>query len=145
MKKKAFFACSMRGGHDVVSQEVLKQIPDALKEIGLELMSRHQTQDGIIQEEDQKTTVAIHDRDYAWLKRCNIVVAEISNPSLGVGAEISDAIHLEKPVLGLYQMPEDKISAYIRGKLEGYPMGSHAQYKDLDDLKRIAREFADSV
>ena len=138
---KAFFACSMRGGYGAVSQETLSQIPDALEEIGLKLMSRHQTQKGIIAQENKETTVAIHDRDYGWLEDCEFVVAEISNPSLGVGSEISDATALGRPVLGLYQLPEDKISAYVRGKLERYPKGHHTQYTDLDDLKIKVREF----
>ena len=90
-------------------------------------------------------TTSIHARDYAWLEGCDVLIAEISNASLGVGAEISDAVHMKKPVLVLYQLPEDKISAYIRGKLENYPMGRHAQYRDLDDLKRITKDFIDYI
>jgi hypothetical protein len=141
MKKKVFFACSMRGGFPYVSREFLAQIPDALEDIGLELMSRHQTQQGVIQRENQITTIEIHDRDYAWLEGCEFVVAEISNPSDGVGGEIADAIHLGKPVLALYQRPEDEISAYTRGKLEGYRKGRHTEYRDLDHLKEIVKEF----
>jgi hypothetical protein len=135
----------MRGGYGIVNLEFLQQITTALEEIGLELMSKHQTETNIIQKEDQITTIAIHDRDYDWLKECDLMIAEITNPSLGVGAEISDAIYMEKPVLGLYQTEEGKISAYIRGKLEGYPKGHHSQYDDLDDLKRIVNDFADSL
>jgi len=145
MKKKVFFACSMRGGFPYVSREFLQKIPDALEEIGLEVVSRHQTQQGVIEQEDRKTTIAIHDRDYGWLKGCYVLVAEISNPSDGVGGEIADAVYLGNPVLALYQRPENEISAYIRGKIEKYSKGHHAQYKDLDDLKRIAREFVDSI
>lgn len=145
MKLKAFFACSMRGGFPYVSQEFLRQIPDALEEIGLQLMSRHQTRKGILLEEGKKKTITIHDRDYGWLKGSDIVVAEISNPSIGAGDEIADAVHLDKPVLGLYQQPENEISAYIRGKIEKHPKGHHAQYKTLDDLKRITKEFIDGM
>lgn len=144
MKKKCFFACSMRGGFPYVSQEFLQQIPDALEEIGLELMSRHQTQEGVLEQEDKKGDIEVHDRDYDWLKECDFVIAEMSNPSGGAGGEIADAVHLNKPVLGLYQIPEDKVSQYLRGKIKkhGY---HHAQYKDLDDLKRIVKKFADSI
>ena len=144
MKKKVFFACSMRGRHNILSQEFLRQIADMLEEIGLELMSKHQTQQGIIQQENRKKNILIHDRDYAWLKGCDII-AEISNASLGVGAEISDAIHMKKPVLGLYHISKSKISAYIRGKLEKYPKGHHAQYQGLEDLKKITKRFIKSI
>lgn len=145
MKKKAFFGCSMRGGFPYVSREFLQQIPKALENIGLELMSNHQTQEGILDKENQRTTVEIHDRDYAWLEGCEITVFEISNPSDGVGGEIADAVYLDKPILGLYQRPESEISAYTRGKIEKHSKGRHAQYKDLDDLKRITNEFVDSI
>lgn len=143
--KKVFFACSMRGGYDNVSQDYLRGIPEALEEMGFELMSKHQTQQDIVRQEDQLMTTEIHDRDYGWLEICDFVVAEISNPSLGVGGEISDAIHIGKPVLGLYQQVEDEISSYTIGKLEKYPKGHHAQYTDIDDVKRIVGEFIDSM
>ncbi len=144
MKKKCFFACSMRGGFPYVSQEFLRQIPDALEEIGLELMSKHQTEQNIIQQEDQRTTTFIHDRDYGWLEGCDFVVAEISNPSDGVGAEVADAVNLGRPVLALYQRHVNEMSMYIKGKIEKHE-GRHAQYKDLDDLKKIVEEFVDSI
>ena len=135
--KKVFFACSMRGSFDAVDQKTLQQLPVALEELGLELMSKHQTQEGIVEQENQTTNTFIHDRDYKWLEDCDFVVAEISNPSLGVGGEIADAANLGKPVLGVYQLDEDKISAYIRGKLEGYDKGRHTKYKDINEFKKI--------
>lgn len=145
MKKKTFFGCSMRGGFPYVNREFLQQIPKTLEDIGLELMSKHQTQEGILDKENQRTTIEIHDRDYGWLEECELCVFEISNPSSGAGGEIADAVRLDRPILALYQRPEHEISAYIRGKLEKYPKGRHAQYRELDDLKRITREFIDSI
>ena len=37
------------------------------------------------------------------IKECEVVIAEVSNPSLGVGYEICHALHLEKPTLCLFQ------------------------------------------
>jgi nucleoside 2-deoxyribosyltransferase len=145
MGKKVFFACSMRGGYDTVSLEFLQKIPTALEELDLELMSKHQTQTNVIQKEDQITNISIHNRDYEWLEECDLMIAEITNPSLGVGAEISDAIYLGKPVIGLYQNDKVDISAYIRGKLEAYPKGHHARYTDLHDLKEIVTNFIDTI
>ena len=59
----------------------------------------------------------IHDRDYSWLLESDAGIFEISNPSLGVGSEISDMIHVGKPVLLLYREGlEAEVSMYIRGK-----------------------------
>jgi nucleoside 2-deoxyribosyltransferase len=48
----------------------------------------------------------IHDRDIAWLKDADILVAEVTNRSLGVGYEIGRAAALKKRILCLYH-PKD--------------------------------------
>lgn len=141
MKKKVFFACSMRGGSPYVSRKFLRKIPYALEELGFELMSKHQTQKGILRQENRLATAAIHDRDHEWLEECDLVIAEVSNPSDGVGGEIADAVHLGKPVLALYKRDMNEISAYTRGKLEGYGKVAHAQYRNLKHLKRLVYCF----
>jgi len=114
--KEFFFGCSMRGGYGEVSKDQLAQIPDIIEELGHQLASRHQTRDWETSEIPLSPT-QIHDRDYAWLIGSEAGVFEISNPSLGVGGEISDLIHLGKPVLCLLKKGlEDKVSAYTRGK-----------------------------
>ena len=40
----------------------------------------------------------VYERDMAWLAECEAVVAEVTTPSLGVGYEIAEALHLRKPV-----------------------------------------------
>lgn len=53
-----------------------------------------------------------------WLEQCDIVVAEVTTPSLGVGYEIATARHLGKQILCLFhEVPgcEGKLSAMIEG------------------------------
>ncbi len=38
-----------------------------------------------------------------WLSQCHVVIAEVTQPSLGVGFEIARAITLNKPVLCLFR------------------------------------------
>ena len=45
----------------------------------------------------------ILERDMQWLSQCQVVVAEVTQPSLGVGFEIARAITLNKPVLCLFR------------------------------------------
>ena len=45
----------------------------------------------------------ILERDMQWLSQAHIVVAEVTQPSLGVGFEIARAITLNKPVLCLFR------------------------------------------
>lgn len=143
---EVFFGCSMRGGHSIVSQDDLVKLANIIEELGYKLISKHQTEKGIIQKENQLTPSKIHDRDYSWLLNADIGIFEISNPSLGVGAEISDMINAGKPVLCLFQGDETKISAYIRGK-QGYIktfFGCYS-YKNIDEAKIIIRDLINTI
>jgi nucleoside 2-deoxyribosyltransferase len=102
------------------------------------VISRHQTSERFLENESRLTDKAIHDRDYGWLNDADMVIAEITNPSLGVGAEIADAVNLSIPVLCVYRTDyERQISAYIRGKA-----GVECRaYSDHDELKDVIRDF----
>ena len=80
------------------------------------------------------TPVEIYTKDTNWLKECDVVVAEITTPSLGVGYEIAYAEALGKKVIGLYrQLPDKRISAMITGN-------EYVQcfvYSDLKELPAI--------
>ena len=53
--------------------------------------------------EKNLTDVEILERDMEWLSKCHVVVAEVTQPSLGVGFEIARAITINKPVLCLFR------------------------------------------
>uniref|UniRef100_A0A4W2F8K6 2'-deoxynucleoside 5'-phosphate N-hydrolase 1 n=1 Tax=Bos indicus x Bos taurus TaxID=30522 RepID=A0A4W2F8K6_BOBOX len=50
----------------------------------------------------------IHDWDLAWLQQADVVVAEVTQPSLGVGYELGRAVALHKPVLCLFRPQSDR-------------------------------------
>ena len=80
----------------------------------------------------------IHDRDMAWLASCDIVVAEVTTPSLGVGYELGWATALKKPVLCLHRTLFGRpLSAMIGGS----PDIQAAAYSSMDEAKRIMEEF----
>lgn len=140
--KKIFFSCSMRGGHKKASTGELKEIVDVIENSGFELVSKHQTDTGIIEKEREFSLREIHDRDLEWLKEADFVVAEISNPSLGVGAEVTDAVHMGKPVLCIYKKGIGKsVSAYLRGK----PGLELMEYGSLGEIKARLFEFANRL
>ena len=98
-----FFGCSMRGGYPNASRKELRGMVDLIEGLGHAIVSRHQTESDWTVKESTLSDTEIHDRDYEWLVECEAGVFEISNPSLGVGAEISDLLHLGKPVLCLFK------------------------------------------
>jgi 2'-deoxynucleoside 5'-phosphate N-hydrolase len=146
---KIFFGCSMRGGYVAVRIQELESFPKIIEELGYELASRHQTQRGIIEEENKLVKTSIHDRDYEWLTGSDVGVFEISNPSLGVGGEISDMVHLHKPVLCLFKKGlENKVSAYIQGKMGSKYVKTIFEiytYSDLSDVKGKIRQFVEAI
>ena len=142
---KVYFGCSMRGGYANVKREELAELPKMIVELGQRLATDHQTQPGILEKEAQFEHVYIHDRDYRWMMESDLGVFEISNPSLGVGGEISDMIHIGKPLLLLFKKSsEEKVSAYIRGKCGSSFVNSPiecAAYEDLEEARELIRSF----
>lgn len=112
MNRKVYFAGSIRGGradaalyHDVI--EYIKQTDTVLTEhIGdLSLSSLEQ------QERDRK----IYAQDTAWLKECDLLIAECTVPSIGVGYELAYAEKLNKPCFVFYRRSQVHLSAMIKG------------------------------
>lgn len=81
---------------------------------------------------------AIYTRDVQWIRDCDVVVADVSIPSLGVGYEIGYAESLKKPVLCLYDTSsERKLSAMISGN----EYCTVVSYTSLDDIERALSHF----
>jgi nucleoside 2-deoxyribosyltransferase len=84
----------------------------------------------------------IYDFDLKLLLKSDVVVAEISYPSLGVGYEIGRAIERKKPILGLYNKKMKKqISKMILGAHEI----TIRPYRTFTEIKSIIREFFNSL
>ena len=133
---KIYFAGSIRGGRG--EAPVYEEIITSLGSFG-EVLTEH-VGDPLLSEkgDDGPDDRHIHDRDIAWLSECDLVVAEVTAPSLGVGYELGIAVSLNKPVLCLYRpVSEWPISAMIAGS----PGIKTATYSSMDDAKRIIREF----
>ncbi|KAF5897383.1 2'-deoxynucleoside 5'-phosphate N-hydrolase 1, partial [Clarias magur] len=52
---------------------------------------------------------AIYDRDMEWLPESDVVVAEVTHPSFGVGYEIGQAMVLKKRTLCLFRPSSGKV------------------------------------
>jgi 2'-deoxynucleoside 5'-phosphate N-hydrolase len=134
--KKIYFAGSIRGGRN--DNELYAQIIVELRSFG-EVLTEHVgynslSPSGEVDMSDQE----IYNRDMKWLTSSDIVVAEVSMPSLGVGFEIASAIGLKKDVLCLHRSQSGKkLSAMI----SGCPDVRVMEYQTLDDAKQILDEF----
>lgn len=134
--KKIYFCGSIRGGQDLV--ETYAQIIDLLQEYG-KVLTEHIADPMIIhKEEESQTDDEIYDQDINWLRESDLVIAEVTTPSIGVGYEIAYAVRMKKPILCLYKEgASHKISAMI----SGCPDVEIANYTLVNDLKDPIEDF----
>ena len=79
----------------------------------------------------------IHDRDMKWLIDSDLIIAEVTNPSLGVGYEIGRALEYDKKIICLYRKDSpSRLSAMISGS----KLIQVLEYKDFNDLKTLIVE-----
>ena len=57
----------------------------------------------------------IYEQDTAWLRECDMVIAECTNASLGVGYEMAYAETHSKPVHIFYDRTRARLSAMLSG------------------------------
>jgi nucleoside 2-deoxyribosyltransferase len=74
----------------------------------------------------------IYRRDVYNVRMCDFVLAEVSNPSLGVGMEIMLAIELVKPVLMFCNGEIESLSRMVRGS----DCKVLIQYNSLEDVEK---------
>lgn len=99
--RKVYFCGSIRGGRAL--QPLYASIVAFLQERGFQVLTTHVAAPDVLKQEWREGVKAedIYRRDLRWLAECDLVIAEVSTPSLGVGVEIAEAQHLGKPVLAL--------------------------------------------
>ena len=96
-----YFAGSISGGRDFL--HTYQEVVGFLKRSGHFIYTDHIVDPAVLDKENQLTAQQIYERDMAWLAECDCLIAEISNPSLGVGYEVCTALDHHKPVLCLYR------------------------------------------
>ena len=110
---KIYFAGSIRAGRK--NSGIYAQLIEFLKQFG-DVLTCHVGDIDVKKSEEQLTEKQIHDRDIKWLSEADVVIAEVSTPSLGVGYEIGRAVEAGKPILCLYNNHADfELSALIGG------------------------------
>lgn len=122
--KKVYFAGSIRGGR--VDAELYKRMIARISESALVLTEHVGDLSLSVFEGEEGRDRAIYEQDTAWLRGCDLVIAECTCPSLGVGYELAFAEKLHKPCYVFYDRRKGILSAMINGN--GYfrviPYGS---------------------
>lgn len=114
MKNKIYFAGSIRGGRE--DAVLYMQIINYLKNFG-EVLTEHIGDSNLTDlGDDGPNDKYIHDRDLEWLQSAQVLIAEVTTVSMGVGYEIGRAVESGKKVLCLFRPSTGKnLSAMIAG------------------------------
>lgn len=130
-----YVAGSIRGGRSTVS--LYAALVELLGAHGT-VLTEHVGDEDVKADEADDTDAEIHDRDLTWLRQADVVVAEVTTPSLGVGYELGRAVAWDKPVLCLYRPDgEHALSAMVRGN----PALSVVTYRSPDEIATTVERF----
>ena len=131
-----YFACSITGGRafESVYQEFTRIL----------LIDRHEVPTAYLAESNVMALEKVIDprevynRDVAWIRACDALIAEVSVPSHGVGYEIGFALEAGKQVLCLAQAGV-AVSKMITGN--PHPSLHIKYYRDATEGVALMREF----
>ena len=132
---KIYFAGSIRGG--VENASLFKEIVKYLRKYGDVIGGEHadETLASLQNNIDDKF---IFDRDSKRLNEADLLVAEVTTPSLGVGYEIGRFVEQDKKILTLFN---DSTGKKLSALINGSPLIVNKAYKNLEDIKKIIDKF----
>jgi nucleoside 2-deoxyribosyltransferase len=131
-----YFACSITGGRDF--EPVYQAIIAALLADGHTVPTAHLADSSVKALEAIVSPLDVYERDVAWIRECQALVAEVSTPSHGVGYEVAFALSIGKPVLCIFQEGQP-ISKMLSGNSD--PCIQVNSYHDSDHALAIIRAF----
>lgn len=139
---KIYFTASTTNDGKLLNN--FEKINSLIKKFGHEIISGEQIINKSLLEMDKKLSrQEIFEREKKLIEEADCVIAEVSQPSLGVGGEIVYALVNKKAVLGLlFENNEDKISPMIAGNPSDNFFFEHYSFNQLpyiieDFLKHV--------
>ena len=135
MKKKVYFAGSIRGGREDAA--VYKRIIDYINATDTVLTEHIGLGSLSVKTRTKEDDVHIYKRDTEWLRSSDVLIAECTNPSHGVGYELAYAEARNIPVYIFYDKSRANISAMLNGNayFKVYPYENEAEiYPVLDEI-----------
>ena len=110
---KIYFSGSIYGGRQKL--ETYKKLVKELQKYG-EVLNPQVADDNVLINEKQNTDNQIFEDYEKKLQECDLVFAEVTIPSLGVGYEIGYADSHNKPIIAIYDKTGiSKVTTMLRG------------------------------
>ncbi|MGB9695875.1 MAG: nucleoside 2-deoxyribosyltransferase [Ignavibacteria bacterium] len=134
---KIYFAAAIRGAKEPVAAEIYKSLIVYLQNYGSVLTEHIANAEIFTNGEPAFSDSYIYKRDVNWLLSADLVIAEVTYPSLGVGFEIATAVEHNKLIFCLKKKGSKKISAMISGcdKLE------LKEYSNISEAKKLIANY----
>ena len=119
---RIYLACTVRGDRGGVLAG--RVIAERLEALGHEVLTSHLLDDDVERAEAALTELDIFERDIRWLSECDVLVAEASGSSYGVGFEVGYVLGRapetrQRVVLVYDQARRGAISRLIVGNHDG--------------------------
>ena len=111
--RKVYFAGSIRGGR--ADADLYRRIIDYIRRTDTVLTEHIGDLALSSLEGSSGTDEMIYAQDTRWIRECDLVIAECTNPSLGVGYELAFAESLGKPCCLFYDSKRTVLSAMLSG------------------------------
>lgn len=113
MKKKIYFAGSIRGGR--VDAALYQRMISYIQKTDIVLTEHIGKPDLSLESKNKASDTDIYEQDTAWLRESDMVIAECTCPSLGVGYELAYAEARGIPVYIFYDKNKSNLSAMLNG------------------------------
>ncbi len=130
--KKVYLGCALHNAPEEyrASIEILQDLIETFPETELLKFKSKPTELGDF------TSKEIYEYDREMVSSADIMIAEASNPSLGLGMETMIAIQREIPVHIIHH-EDAKVSKMMRGTADIHDFVQLYTYKDNEDLQEI--------
>lgn len=137
---KIYFAGSITGGRN--DRDLYVKIIDHLKKHG-DVLTEHIGNPNLSADgESEKTDEFVYTRDADWIREADVIVAEVTMPSLGVGYELGLAEALGKKILCLYRSTSGKTLSRM---ISGNASNTVRVYSDQEEAFEVIDDYFASV
>lgn len=137
-----YLACTVRGDRGALG--VSRALADAVEGLGHVVLTRHLLAEDADGDESALSERQVFERDLRWLESADLLIAEASGSSYGVGFEVGyvagRAAQTGQRVLLLYDAGRrSRVSRLIAGNT--HPACTTYPYRDTADLLRFVEVF----
>lgn len=131
MNRRIYFAGSIRGGREDAG--LYKRIIDYINKTDIVVTEHIGQADMSMKSQTLMSDACIYERDTKWLESCDLLIAECTCPSLGVGYELAYAEAHGIPAYVFYNGLRSNISAMLNGN----PYFTVVPYENEEELYQI--------